>query len=82
MMKTLDAQSAEETLPSLIKYSEFCYTGRANAWNVSFETLNGGQFALSTHLIKQKLFCYIYNQFEYFIYLIKCLTLNKCSPHR
>ena len=76
MMKTLDAQSAEETLPSLIKYSEFCYTGRADALNVSFETLNGGQFALSTQLIKQKLFCYIY------IYLIKCLTLNKCSPHR
>ena len=75
MMKTLDAQSAEETLPSLIKYSEFCYTGRA-------ETLNGGQFALSTQLIKQKLFCYIYNQYEYCIYLIKSLTLNKCSPHR
>ena len=67
MMKTLDAQSAEETLPSLIKYSEFCYTSRANAWNVSFETLNGGQFALSTQLIKQKLSCYIHNQFEYCI---------------
>ena len=55
MMKILDAQSAEETLPSLIKYSEFFYTGRADAWNVSFETLNGGQFALSTHLIKKKI---------------------------